>query len=1433
MALDFSGEGDLVDTPDFSKLGTPVETLDFSKYGTPVEQPSPAPDRFTYGYPGGKGASDEMTAPAPVSGAGRGMVNPPDAIAPEATPTSGNVAKDMAINAFAGLAGTGSRAIASAADIVGADQTAKQFDEYAKNWQGVSDENGGRTIAGGAANILGSVAPAFLAPEGELIQFASNAGLFGIPAFRETLNSELDKGTDYGTSLARAVKAFSVNMVMPTAARYGGEAAGKVLGTEAMGAATKFATETAAAGTVFGGIDTVSRAADKASRLANGEDDNTPWVDPKSFATTMLAGGAMHAIPRAVPFATDAVLSKVAPDYQAARELSRTMDQTDLGRHVVEDINPNLTREPPNQTTVAANPSIDALPKAAIADVLNAPTVDAAADAAIKAAEVNTPIAPIQSATPDISQTIENLLAGKRKSVSEQPAALPVADQPLQPQEIPSATSYQAIKVQPLETQASAAAITPLQAEITKARAMSQARPIEAAPAVVMQNRDRSSTASIAQMNEIAANPDYLRAGQSSVMDSGAPVVFGDIPETALVGKSQPIADGKGQRTQVQYAVVEASDLIASHQADGTVIPAYATGEPGKLRAVAGNGRAAGIIEGYNRNTTDTYKQDLVADAQSIGVDPQGVAGMKAPVLVRVMDSKDVTPDIGDRSNIASAARLSSVEQAATDSRRINLDSLEFQEDGSPTQAAVTQFVRSMPTSEQSELIGPNGTPTKQAIDRLMAATFKQAYGSDELVSLYAQAQDPEARTILSGLADAAGSMSSLKDTGEHDIRGAVAEAAGFAVNARRQGQKLSDMLKTKDMMMSDEAFVVAKFMADNVRSAKKISEGLRNVADYAAEQAQIVRDNASQGGMFGETPAASRYDIFKRINGNEDITPQNNLQQPARIGEAQGITQQPEGGRQNGAEVSRVAQGAGVAETSPSYGLASPRIDSAEFRKLDEATGLVRGAKVNVDAIQTDLDQWRAWQRDNPNERVRETSDNIVRVSHELEQANKVHDKALQRQSEAQAAVDALPALDDPRNQQNLLVSPTRDDILAQQQREAESLKPTTVTPAQIYEDARKAHSDATATFRTIQDDYRAQKIGDAEFMAGRAAFDRASKNFDVAERTFVTSAKKLKPVENDLFNPQDSLFEPQPEYNPIWRSALKDGIDALPYKASTGEGWQQAIKGLVNKGTAKADEVAWSGIDDYLKLQTGKVTKEQVSDFLAGNGVKVTETVLGDVSKSPKAQEIQNRIDDISAEKANIDFRIDYDHPENWTLEVKKLVKQSNDLASERASLHNEMVMADIDKQPTKYGTYQLPGGENYREVLLTLPTKLPVGWKIEERNGEFSLRNENDEQVTARPSRAAIEEIASKYANDPAMNGQGYKSNHWEQPNVLAHIRLNDRVDADGKKIMFIEELQSDFGQAYKKQRDNINKAVDDHFETIIKSMEKAGVLEVNCD
>jgi hypothetical protein len=38
--------------------------------------------------------------------------------------------------------------------------------------------------------------------------------------------------------------------------------------------------------------------------------------------------------------------------------------------------------------------------------------------------------------------------------------------------------------------------------------------------------------------------------------------------------------------------------------------------------------------------------------------------------------------------------------------------------------------------------------------------------------------------------------------------------------------------------------------------------------------------------------------------------------------------------------------------------------------------------------------------------------------------------------------------------------------------------------------------------------------------------------------------------------------------------------------------------------------------------------------------------------------------------------------------------------------------------------------------------------------------------------------------------------YTGGHWDEPNVLAHVRMNDRTGPNGEKILFLEEIQSDW-------------------------------------
>jgi hypothetical protein len=66
-----------------------------------------------------------------------------------------------------------------------------------------------------------------------------------------------------------------------------------------------------------------------------------------------------------------------------------------------------------------------------------------------------------------------------------------------------------------------------------------------------------------------------------------------------------------------------------------------------------------------------------------------------------------------------------------------------------------------------------------------------------------------------------------------------------------------------------------------------------------------------------------------------------------------------------------------------------------------------------------------------------------------------------------------------------------------------------------------------------------------------------------------------------------------------------------------------------------------------------------------------------------------------------------------------------------------------------------------------------------------------------------RAEFDSLAREYGGtvkhtDGSTPAPLYRHSHWEQGNVLAHIRLKDRLDDEGNEVLFVEELQSDWGK-----------------------------------
>ena len=380
------------------------------------------------------------------------------------------------------------------------------------------------------------------------------------------------------------------------------------------------------------------------------------------------------------------------------------------------------------------------------------------------------------------------------------------------------------------------------------------------------------------QVAQIAGNPDPQRLSFSRDFASGAPVVFvehGTQIAPDRLGREETVTAATGRKIPVRYAAVEADELQPSNQADGTANAEYAGGAPGRIRVVAGNGRAAGIQGAYAKGTAEGYRGGIGADSALHGVSPEVWAAMRSPVLVRVMPEGEVTPNIGDESNQTGVAEKSALEKAKDDDRRLDLSALTFNEEGDVAPETLRQFVDSMPVTEQTGLRNPDGTPTRQASDRLMAAIFWKAYASDQLVRLFAQASDPESRNVMSGLAAAAPQMMRLDGAGDLDIRPLVAEAAGAVISAKRRGISLTEFVKHKDFGIGPETAAVLDMLARNVRSAKKIGEALRSVATLAYDEA-----NKPEDGFFGPEPRLTRTQVLEKLN---DTAGSENLGQPPR----------------------------------------------------------------------------------------------------------------------------------------------------------------------------------------------------------------------------------------------------------------------------------------------------------------------------------------------------------------------------------------------------------------------------------------------------------------------------------------------------------------------------------------------------------------------
>ena len=303
---------------------------------------------------------------------------------------------------------------------------------------------------------------------------------------------------------------------------------------------------------------------------------------------------------------------------------------------------------------------------------------------------------------------------------------------------------------------------------------------------------------------------------------------------------------------------------------------------------------------------------------------------------------------------------------------------------------------------------------------------------------------------------------------------------------------------------------------------------------------------------------------------------------------------------------------------------------------------------------------------------------------------------------------------------------------------------------------------------------------------------------------------------------------------------SKAEEVTNQLKQNKGTGQQYRQQLL----KAGVKPDEIEWLGLDDVLKK--GKITKQELQDQINANRIELDEVELSgsadDVldglptrfmeSERPMSADdafgpeyLNNRADEIF---------------QDYELKGGDTTKFTIDDAYERAK--NEYTDVPIMKYVDPETGYTITGNYDvgysiFRSEADSSSFRNAIGYN--ERNPSqsedvpFSL---NEAIVQAQRDMREID-FPGMYGERPAMyedftepGGSNYREflikyenpdiafgqEHFDDMNVIAHFRTKDRTTSDGKKVFYIEEIQSDWGQTYRKEQSYMPNIQDTSFE-----------------
>ncbi|OQX39831.1 MAG: hypothetical protein B0D91_00665, partial [Oceanospirillales bacterium LUC14_002_19_P2] len=413
-------------------------------------------------------------------------------------------------------------------------------------------------------------------------------------------------------------------------------------------------------------------------------------------------------------------------------------------------------------------------------------------------------------------------------------------------------------------------------------------------------------------------------ASETAAVDTGDSATGLNLePDSRIATASAPTAGTapyrhvttiRGTGVDVDYAVVDADDLITSHGPNGVTNPEYpvslqprdrsrgsseaqirqmaanlrpewmgaspkaSDGAPiiGADRVVeSGNGRVAAIRYSYDGGDTAGYRQWLRDNAEAYGLDKDVVSGMDKPVLVRVRKTPLDDANRGffaREANQSDLARMSPSEQARADGDLLTDDDILMytpDENGGISNPEnlpfLRRFVARLGTLDGGSLVDAQGRPNADAVKRVQSAVFTKAYDDDRLLSMFAEEADPELRNLINSLNSAAPAFARARSFdpelgGDANIVPNLMDAVDIVRTSRRERQAVTELLSQQSMLRDTDDITaqLARYLDQNLRSPRRMGEALKELAVQ-------LETEVSKGGndLFGSAPA-TRQDFIR-----------------------------------------------------------------------------------------------------------------------------------------------------------------------------------------------------------------------------------------------------------------------------------------------------------------------------------------------------------------------------------------------------------------------------------------------------------------------------------------------------------------------------------------------------------------------------------------